>query len=249
MHYVFLSFLTIYLFLFRFNEGSRTGSLHYSGPDSLKLVSVFTTVIPEPSGLVYYPRNNSLLAVSDKKAKIYEINFKGEVLNTFKVHGEDIEGIALSTNQDTIYLAEETKHLISRYHITGKKISSFKVKISTNENHSLEGVTVDNKNRIVVINEKNPCALLKFENDKEVFRRKLDYSRDVSDIFYDKPENVFWVLSDESGCLLKLSAAGTLLKKYYLPFNKGEGIAIVKGKIFIINDLSSKLYVFQKPVE
>lgn len=213
----------------------------------LKQIAVYSTLVREPSGLAYNTRNNSLMTVSDADAAVYEMDFNGNIIKELKISADDLEGIALSKDCDTIYVAEERNQLISKFLFDGTKISSLKINVSTKENHSLEGVTLDNHNHLFVLNEKEPCLLLEFSGTTEIMRRILNFSKDVSDICYDDKLDCFWIISDESEAVVKVSKSGYAINKYSIPFTKGEGISLVENKIYIVNDLDGKLYVFEKP--
>ncbi len=214
---------------------------------SLKMLAEFNTEVPEPSGLAYNSKTNTLFTVSDGNSTVYEIDFKGKILSSLKIDNVDLEGIALSANCDTMYVIDEAYNYVSQYLMDGKKLYTFPLNVATNPQHSLEGITVDDKNHLFVLNEKKPCLLMEFVNQKRVFDIELNYTKDCSDICYDKVLNCFWLVSDESKKVVKLSSKFEMLAEYRIPFKKGEGIAVVEDKIYIVNDGSQKLFVFEKP--
>jgi uncharacterized protein YjiK len=211
-------------------------------------VAEYATAVPEPSGLVYNSKTNRLMTVSDQNSTVYELDFTGNVVKSMVIPSTDMEGIALSSNCDTMYIAEETSELISKYLVTGTKLISFPSAVATLVKHGPEGVTVDQNNHVFVINEKLPTMLLEYVQGREVSRRDINYTTDLSDIFYDAATDCFWIVSDESQEVIKISRTGALLGEWSVPFTKGEGLAIVQNKIYIINDFDSKLYVFEKPM-
>ncbi len=213
----------------------------------LKLLATYNTSVPEPSGLTYNSKTNTLLTVSDGNSTVYELDFMGRILRSFIIAGQDLEGITLSANCDTMYVVEETNQLVSKYLINGNKLYSFPVNVAINPKNALEGITLDNNNHLFVLNEKTPGMMLEFVNKKEIARKEFNYTLDCSDIFYDSSLNCFWMVSDESQKVVKLSKDGTLLANYSVPFFKGEGIAVVQDKIYIVNDEDNKFYIFQKP--
>lgn len=214
---------------------------------SLKLLAEFNTEVPEPSGLAYNSKTNTLFTVSDGNSTIYEIDFTGKILSSLKIDNVDLEGIAFSDNCDTMYVVDEAYQLVAKYLRSGKKLSSFPVHVATKKDHSIEGITIDDQNHIVVVNEKAPCLLIRFNGKIELSRTEITSAKDCADITYDKTLNCFWLISDESKKVVKLSKSGLPLYQYSISFKKGEGIAVVGDKIFIINDDNGKLYVFQKP--
>lgn len=211
-------------------------------------INTYNLTISEPSGIAYNSLNNTLVIVSDGFQDIYETNLVGVVLKKIVTTGADMEGIALSKNCDTIYVTEEKKKLITSFDLNGNKLSSFSVNVAVSDNNALEGVSIKKStNELFVINEKNPRMILKFRNGIETWRRTIDYSSDISDIFYEESSNSIWLISDESRKIMKLSSTGDLLKEWEIPFEKGEGITIVNNLMYVVNDLDGKLYVFQKP--
>ena len=211
-------------------------------------INVYTLTVTEPSGIAYNSKNNSLMVVSDGFPNIYEISFTGVTLKTIIASGSDMEGITLSQNCDTIYVVEEKKKLVTSFDLNGSKLSSFSVDVATSDNSALEGITINTtSNTLYVINEKDPRLILGYNNLTEIWRKSIDYASDISDIYYEDSANCFWLISDESAKIMKLSSTGDLISEWEIPFTKGEGITIVGDKMYVVNDLDGKLYVFQKP--
>lgn len=226
-----------------------------SGPESsaptdnpLHQVAVYSIDVPEPSGLTYNSKNNTLMTVSDQNSTVYELDFTGRILRSIVVPSTDMEGIALSAKCDTMYIAEETNRLIAIYSISGTKLSSFSADVATVAKHGPEGVTVDKNNHVFVLNEKLPMMILEYNQGREAGRKEINYTTDCSDLFYEYSTDCFWIVSDESQRVIKLSRNGDLLGSWSIPFTKGEGLAIVQDKIYIVNDGENKMYVFDKPM-
>ncbi len=222
-----------------------------TGPDTtpLRPVQVISLLpdIPEPSDIAWNRKNNSLLVVSDAKADIFEIGFDGVVRKTIPVSGADLEGVAASHSGDTLYVAEERKQLVKSFDTEGRQLNSFPVKVATTENNALEGVAVDSRGHLWVLNEKEPRLLLEFKGTQELGRIEITHARDLSGICTDDSGDALWIISDESRKIIKISRSGALLAEWLLPFDKGEGIALVGNKMYVVNDQDAKLYVFEKP--
>lgn len=218
--------------------------------NSLELITYYTTGVPEPSGLAYNSKTNSLFTVSDGNATVYELNFTGGIIHSFAIQGGDLEGITFSANCDTFYVAEETNQLITKYLANGAKLYSFPVQnVVTNISHGPEGITLNTtNNHLFALNERDPGMLIEYINKTEVWRKQLNYTGDCSDICYDQSLNCFWMVSDESAKVVKMSIDGSLLGSYSVPTTKMEGIVVVQDKIYLINDSDCKLYIFKKPV-
>lgn len=216
---------------------------------SLQLIAVYNLDMPEPSGIAYNSKKNSLFVVSDGRTDIYEIDFTGLIKGTIPTTSPDLEGITLSANCDTIYVVEETNQLVVSYLATGIRLTSFPVNVATNPSHALEGIARNNLNgHLIVLNEKLPCMLLEFNNSAEIRHKEINYTIDISDIFFEQSTNNYWIVSHESQKILKLSSDFNLISEWLIPVIQAEGITIVQDKIYIVSDVESKMYVFQKPV-
>lgn len=225
------------------------GTIPPPGPvvKGLEIVSTLSISVSEPSALAFNHIDSTLYTVSDGNAAYYKFNFNGMILATIPISGSDLEGIVLSQNCDTIYVVQEAKQLVTAFRPDGTLLNSFPVKVATSISSSLEGITIDNHGYLVVINEKDPMMVLKFNKTSEIFRKTLSYSLDISDICYDKLTNCFWIVSDESRTVLKLSETFELIATYTINVPKAEGILVLGDKIYIVSDSESKMYVFKKP--
>jgi uncharacterized protein YjiK len=204
--------------------------------------------ITEPSGIAYNRKNNTFLVVSDSRPEIFEIDLQGHIQRTIPTTGIDLEGVSVTANGDTLFIVQERDQLVDSYSSTGTLLSSLPVKVATLPNNGLEGVAVDRDGHLWVINEKNPRLLLEFSGSREVSRREITLADDLSDICCDPSDASLWILSDESRKLLKIARDGTLLDQWALPFDKGEGITFAGDRMYIVNDLDARLYIFAKPL-
>lgn len=206
-----------------------------------------TSFLPEPSGIVYNSKNNSLFVVSDTLKKIFELDLSGNLIRSIDVNASDLEGITLSLTKDTIFVVEESENKITSFTLSGTKIKSFTKNVSTIVGNGIEGIAIDNSGFIYVINEKSPRYLIKIENEVEVSRKEVIVAQDLSDICYDPTFDCLWLISDESKKILKISKDGILQSEWSIPFDKGEGITFVQDKMYIVNDENARLYIFNKP--
>jgi len=233
---------------------SRKEPVLPDSPDDLETLRPATVIdlsstIPEPSGIVYCQKNNSLLIVSDSRFDIYETDLNGRVLRTIPTTSTDMEGITLSAGGDSIFVVEERNQLVSCYAWNGARLFSFPVKVATLDNNALEGVALGPQRHLFVINEKNPRLLLEFAGTAELWRKEITAVNDLSDICYDATEDVLWLVSDESRKVVKLSTAGEVLAEWLVPFDKGEGITFVGNTMYIVNDADAHMYLFAKPAK
>jgi uncharacterized protein YjiK len=222
-----------------------------TGPDTtpLRPLQVINLLpdIPEPSDIAWNRKNNSLMVVSDARPDIFEIGFDGVIHKTIPAFGSDLEGVAASHTGDTLFVVEERNQLVVSFDAQGRRLNAFPVKVATTENNALEGVAVDSQGHIWVLNEKEPRLLLEFKGTQELFRKEITFARDLSGICCDDSGEALWIISDESRKVIKISRSGALLAEWLLPFDKGEGIAFVGNKMYVVNDQDAKLYIFDKP--
>jgi uncharacterized protein YjiK len=214
---------------------------------SLQLLRVHSLTVTEPSGLAYSQVQQALYMISDNSPAVYRIDTLGRVLSSISVDAQDIEGVALSANAETLYVVEETPSLVSKFLMNGTKVSSFPVTVRTLPNHSLEGITVDNQGHLYVLNEQSPMMMLGFSGRTEILRMTLNYSTDISDICYDSAGDCFWIVSDESQKVFRISRTGVLQGQWSMSVRQGEGIALIGNCLYIVSDVEGKLYVFVRP--
>jgi uncharacterized protein YjiK len=89
--------------------------------------------------------------------------------------------------------------------------------------------------------------MLEYNGGTEIRRTVLNYTTDISDICYDEQLDCFWIVSDESKKIIKINKTGTLLAEWLITFEKGEGITFVQDKMYIVNDATAKMYIYNKP--
>ena len=159
--------------------------------ESLQLITSYSMSITEPSGLAYSPRTRQLYMVSDARSAIYVIDTTGLVLTTIPVVAYDLEGVVLSQNADTFYVAEETLSQITSFLPDGTKIASLPINVRTNTSHGPEGVTIDSMGHLFVINEQLPAMMLEYSGTTELSRITLSHTTDISDICYDDATDAF----------------------------------------------------------
>jgi len=251
MNKIFLVSLILLIYIYGCKRGEPDNDIVNPPPGITTLQPIKTIdlsgVIPEPSGITYNSKNNSLWVVSDEKPDFFEIDLNGNLIKKITSDGYDMEGLDLTKNCDTIYVVEESSKLVTTFLTNGTRISSFTVDVATNPSNILEGITIDKSNHLFVLNEKLPRLMIEFAAASEMSRRELTYTTDISDICYDEQLDCFWIVSDESKKIIKISKTGILLTEWQIPFEKGEGITFVQDKMYIVCDSDAKMYIFNKP--
>lgn len=201
----------------------------------------------EPSGIFYNRKHNSLFVVSDERGEIFELSLAGEFIKSTMTSGDDLEGISMNAACDTFYVVEETRQLVTSYRQDGSVIRSFPCNVATVPKNSLEGIAVDGKGNLFVLNEKSPRTVIEYCNGVEVSRIEITNASDISDICYDAQADCFWIVSDESKKVFTIDRAGRVLAEWLIPFDKCEGITLTSDKMYLVNDANANMYIFQKP--
>ena len=236
IQYILLSFFCVFI------------SCNTTSQSELKELGRFILKIDEPSGIT--TDGNHLFIVSDNKGEVYKTNFKGEILGSFDSDVKDLEGISYNPAKDEFVLISESKRKIYLFDrkIVKKTDSKIKGK-QESDNSGLEGVTLNTSNKsYYVANEKKPKQMLHLNDNFEIVSKfKLDFLQDISGLCYDEALDVFWVVSDESRSIFKVSTQGKMLSAYPFNLKQMEGITCHKDKLFVVSDVVEVLVVFEKP--
>ncbi len=213
----------------------------------LDYFKVYDIPVIEPSGLDLTFEEKGFWTVSDNNSTIYELDNWGKIVKSFKVEGIDLEGISVIDEQTLAVVAERGLEILI-IDTAGTELNRLKVDIKGEFNSGLEGISYDPENKIFfVLNEKNPCMLLTFNEDlNEISRDTLSFIKDASGIHFDLKNNLLWILSDESQCVTKCDLAGNPIKKYKIKVAQPEGLTIDSDnkRMYIVSDVNSTLYVF-----
>jgi len=214
---------------------------------SLRVVNTYNIDIPEPSGLDFSFDRSGLWTVSDKNDKVYLLDMKGNILNSFEADGPDIEGIA-SINEQTLGLVTETDREIILVSTTGKELRKIDVK-SGNGDSGLEGLAYNRNNKeYYVANEKSPKVIIKLDSTlSEINRYDISFANDLSGLYIDA--GYLWVLSDESRSITKCNLSCEALESWKIDAESPEGIAVdyENRLVYVVSDPQSRLHVFQLP--
>ncbi|MFZ1289797.1 MAG: SdiA-regulated domain-containing protein [Melioribacteraceae bacterium] len=216
----------------------------------LKPISKTKINVPEPSGLYFEESTNSLWTVSDESSKVYNIDFSGNIINSFAINGFDLEGITFINDTTIAIILERTREVVF-LNSSGKEISRFSLSLYGKPNSGFEGIEFNpNNNHLYIVNEKVPCLLIETDlKGNIIFQIKIEFAEDLSGLCYDKAQNELWIISDESKAIYKCKTDGTLIQKFAVEIKQIEGIAInfKESKLYIISDPEEKLYIFNLP--
>ncbi len=205
---------------------------------------------PEPSGLHFDDKTNTLWVVSDENSTIYNLTPDGKIIGKLKVNGKDLEGITIFNDSVLVTILERDRIIIF-LDKKGNELNRINVDISGKPNKGLEGITYNsNKNCFYLVNEKEPGLLFEIDINGEIkSQKKLTFASDYSGLFYNKLDNSLWITSDEDKALFKCSIDGKVQQKYSIDIEQIEGVAFdVKNKLlYIISDPLEQLFIFEMP--
>lgn len=217
---------------------------------SLSAIKQIDLKTPEPSGLHFDERTNSLWVVSDENSTIYNLDTNGEILSKLKVDGKDLEGITI-INDSILATVLERDRTIIFLDKKGNELNRINLEIRGELNKGLEGITYNsNENYFYVVNEKDPGLLFEIDMNGIIkSKNTLTFASDYSGLFYNKSDNSLWITSDEDQALFKCSLDGKVIQKYSIDIEQIEGVSIdTKNKLlYIISDPLEQLFIFEMP--
>ena len=203
--------------------------------------------VPEPSGLDLAFDEIGFWIVSDQNSNVYLIDSWGKVVKSFKVNGEDLEGITVIDDSTIALVLERTREVVI-LDTYGIELKRAKLDLEGELNNGLEGISYDpEEKKFFVLNEKKPRLLLTLdENLNEIKRDTLNFAKDVSGIFFDAVDKNLWILSDESQRIFKTDLSGNPIEEFKIKITQPEGITLNKArtKLFVVSDKTENLYVF-----
>lgn len=203
--------------------------------------------VPEPSGLDISFDEQGFWTISDENSKVYLLDSWGNRVKSFKVKGEDLEGITV-IDDSTIAVVLERSNEIVVLNTEGNELKRAAIDLKSEFNSGLEGITYDHHRKtFYLLNEKKPQLLIALdENFAELKRDTLSFAKDVSGIFYDDTDSTLWILSDESKRIFKTDLSGNPIESYKINITQPEGITLNKArtKLYIVSDKTEKIYVF-----
>jgi uncharacterized protein YjiK len=214
----------------------------------LTLVTSKTLSVQEPSDLALSYEKTSLWTVSDSTGYVYRLSLNGDIEKVLTIDGNDPEGICVISSQVLAVVFENKSHIVF-YDTSGNKLKTSDLNISSSFNIGLEGITYNqNTGHYFVVNEKSPTVIFEIDAGFNIVDTvELNLTNDLSGIFYEQNENVFWIISDESKFLGKFDTSFNLLISYELPLKQGEGVAVdyANKLIYLVSDKDYGFYVYR----
>jgi len=213
----------------------------------LKLVSSVKMNVDEPSGLCLSLDAKTLWTVSDRTNRVYKAGFDGKALDTLSYTGIDLEGIAVSSKDSTIWIVEEDSSQLVQLDTLGNELNRVKV-IGAGGNSGLEGITINSSNNhFFLLKEQDPGVLIELDESFNLLRyQRINFAFDFSGIFYESQNQHLWIVSDQSEVVYKCDLGGKVLIEYPIDVKKAEGIAvdITNDLVYIVSDSYEELYLF-----
>ena len=206
-----------------------------------------TISVPEPSGLELTYDKKGFWTVSDETSTIYKLNSDGIVVSTIKVNGFDLEGVTTVSDTTIAVILERTREVVL-LDTSGNEIRRKALGLKGEANSGLEGITyIPESGQFYLLNEKKPSMLIELDSMFNIINiDTLNFSKDVSGIFYDKKNKCLWILSDENQLVVKTDMHGNVKEKMEISIVQPEGITITPDgkRLFIVSDNKEALYLY-----
>ncbi len=216
--------------------------------NKLTLIESIDLKLNEPSGLTAGNSPEYLYVVTDSpNENVHKIDFYGNIIETLKYKGDDLEGITLNPNDSTLWVSEES--LLQLVHLDLQGFAFNRIDLdffpSTFVDIRIEGLTI-NKNNLILLNEKNPGAIIEIDLDnlsiKNIFY--LDFASDYSAICYIEEKDSYIILSDEDQKVFLWNLEQGAIEIYDTGYSKAEGVAIVSNTVCIVSENGNRLYKY-----
>jgi len=244
-----ISIIVLILLLNNSCKDNKTSDPVIEAPiGQLEMSASFDILVPEPSGLSFGPGNNTLLAVSDNTNSIYELSLTGTLIRTIEYAGRDLEGVTYNPDKNLIAVTDERDREVALIdYESGQVRGVYKIEITIgSENSGLEGISYNSNNKqYYIVNETNPDLMVIWTPESGIISQtNLKFAKDYSGIFVDCNHSLLWFLSDESQRLYQCDYSINVQKIFNLPEQKFEGVVVDNDLIYLVNDASGKLYIF-----
>ena len=229
----------------------------------------------EPSGLALNRSGSKLYTVSDDTKAIFNLNLQGKFIanSSFLVELNDLEGLALTSDDNEIIVVQESSNSVVRFDIANRKeirrtpLSAMKNydQISNhfrNEAHNkgLEGITINFSNdHIFVIKEGKPGLLIELDSECKtilnycVLNEKCGFKHprvkpkklDFSGLSYDHSRDAIWIASDKGECIFQFDwHQQRVLNCLDLPHHsQGPSERVRKSEGIAFDPLNQRLYI------
>jgi len=231
-----------------------------------EVLSSTSKVVREPSGIAFHPGRGTLFVVGDK-GDVAELTRDGEVLRRVNHEGLGFEGITVGPDGRLFAIEEKKKPRIheldpqtlqvkAEYEVD-TKLRGQRV-IGDARNKSAEGLSYVPEQKAFYVVNQSPPWLVKLEVplDKKSGKAKAVEAVDLSgvvrhqasDVTHDRATGHFLVTEsgggEDKGAVYELTREGKQVRRFYIPGNRAEGLALDdSGRAFIADDAGGVLRV------
>lgn len=239
-------FLAVFLFIFAISSCIK--EKQQEEKRTIKYLKAYKIPVPEPSGLALTFEEDGFWVVSDEDSTLYNLDKNGDIVKKIKIDGFDLEGVTVVDDSTIAVVLERTREVVL-IDTSGKELERASLNLRGEANSGLEGISYNPESQhYYLINEKKPGLLIELNADLETISLDtLNFTKDVSGIFYDEANKYFWILSDENQKILILDMNKNLVDKFDITIVQPEGITLSADnrKLYIVSDNKEKLYVFE----
>lgn len=239
-----LSYFALSLIIFLIPSCDRDGKHLNSIITSIGVQSIS---VPEPSGLDITYDRSGFWTVSDENSSIYRLDSEGNVVQTITIDGFDLEGITVIDEEKIAVVLERSRELLILDN-DGNELQRKRLPLEGEPNSGLEGISYNSENgHFYLLNEKKPSLLIELDEQLEMISMDtLNFSKDVSGIFYDDVDKVLWIVSDESQLVVKLDMNRKPVALMSVDIVQPEGITIdhTGKRLYIVSDNKETLHVY-----
>ena len=229
----------------------------------------------EPSGLALNRSGSKLYTVSDDTKAIFNLNLQGKIItsSSFLVELNDLEGLAVTSDDNEIIAVHESSNSVVRFDIANRKeirrtpLSAMKnydqiANHFRNEAHNkgLEGITINFSNdHIFVIKEGKPGLLIELDSECKtilnccVLNKECGFKHprikpkklDFSGLSYDHSRDAIWIASDKGECIFQFDwHQQRVLNCLDLPHHsQGPSERVRKSEGIAFDPLNQRLYI------
>jgi len=215
---------------------------------TLHLVETHPLTINEPSDLAIDETGKILWTVTNKPARVYQLDLAGNVTKTLNYVGQDLEGVAYDQASHSLWVTEERTRELVHLSMEGDVLGRTPLDLPGKPNHGPEGVCLDDRGRMFMLNEKQPGLFLELDKNHAIAKRvPLAFAGDFSGITWDRKKGCFWIISDESQALFLWTQSKGVIGQFPLGFPKGEGVAVDEAArtVYVVSDAANKLFVYR----
>jgi len=202
--------------------------------------------IREPSGLALH--DGLLFVVGDESDDVYVVDPEsGEVLSRIDVDARGLEGLAVDSHSETIYVADEDRGLIIACDFAGESIFETRLDWAEDDRDGgIEGLTIDvQTGNILLAKERAPIVIAELDRDGNELRRSgVEGVSDISALALNPLDGALYALSDQDQTLLRFDAEWNVTHVWPLDIDKPEGLVVDGRTVYVVSDADRELVTY-----